>query len=196
MPPIVLLAAGASSRLGRPKQLLPYQGKTLLRRAAETAVSAAAGDLVVVVTGAVHEELLPELAGLPVHVEHCPTWAAGMGASLKFGLQALSRLQPQVPGFTVMLCDQPHVTPGLLWELVEAHARTDRAVAAAEYGRVRGVPAYFAAACHGHLRRLSDHAGAGQLMREHPELVVGVPFPEGAIDVDTEEQYAALLAQG
>ena len=82
---IILLAAGSSSRLGQPKQLLVFEGQTLLRRAVETAVAAAATAPVVVVTGALHEELLPELAGLPVQVVCCQDWQAGMGASLKTG---------------------------------------------------------------------------------------------------------------
>ena len=192
MPAILLLAAGASSRLGRPKQLLMYQGQTLLRRAAETAVAAAAGAPVVVVTGAQHEALLPELVGLPLLVQHCPDWAAGMGASIRCGLQALEGL-----AFTeliVLLCDQPHVTPSLLEQLVETHAASGRSIVASQYGSTLGVPVLFAAEALPLLRQLPDAAGAGQLLRQHPALVAAVPFPAGAIDVDTEQQYVALLA--
>ncbi|RFP64687.1 hypothetical protein D0N36_13065 [Hymenobacter lapidiphilus] len=124
MPAILLLAAGASSRLGRPKQLLMYQGRTLLRRAAETAVAAATGAPVVVVTGALHEALLPELAGLPLVVQHCPNWPAGMGASIQCGLHALESLGVSFTDVVVMLCDQPHVTPALLEQLAEARNTT------------------------------------------------------------------------
>ncbi|GAA3929575.1 nucleotidyltransferase family protein [Hymenobacter algoricola] len=191
---LLLLAAGSSSRLGRPKQLLPYQGQTLLRRAAETAVAAAEGGPVVVVTGALHEALLPELAGLPLTVVRCPAWALGMGASLHAGLAALEAAGP-LPALTVLLCDQPHVTPALLWQLRAAHAATGRPIAACEYAGVRGVPVFFAAAALALLRALPAAAGAGQLLKQHPQLVAPVPFPAGAMDVDTEEQYAALLAE-
>lgn len=193
MAAIILLAAGSSSRLGRPKQLLPYQGQTLLRRAAETAVAAAAGAPVVVVTGARHEELLPELAGLPVRVVRCPAWERGMGASLKTGLAELdTRAAPTA--VIVLLCDQPHVTPALLRQLAETHAVTGQPIVASEYAGVLGVPVLFAAQVLPLLRQLPDAAGAAALLRQHPALVATVAFPAGAVDVDTEAQYAALLA--
>lgn len=191
---IILLAAGASTRLGRPKQLLRYHNQTLLRRAAETAVAAAAGAPVVVVTGAQHEVLLPELAGLPVSVAHCSTWAQGMGASVKCGVAALEKLQAPDSGVTLMLCDQPHVSPDLLAQLPATNAATGRPIVACAYADVHGVPVFFSAAAVPFLHQLPDEAGAGQLLQRHPELVATIPFPEGAMDVDTEAQYAALLA--
>ena len=195
MPAILLLAAGNSSRLGRPKQLLAYQGKTLLRRAAETAAAAADGSPVIVVTGALHEELLPELAGLPVQVVRCFTWQAGMGASLKTGLGQLEHHQPLAETATVMLCDQPHVTPALLRELASVHGRTSQPIVASAYAQTQGVPVLFSRCLFPQLRALPDAAGAAALLRQHPGLVATVPFPAGAVDVDTEAQYRALLEQ-
>lgn len=192
---IILLAAGSSSRLGQPKQLLRYQGQTLLRRAAETAVTAAAGTPVVVVTGALHEELLPELAGLLVRTVRCRTWQLGMGASLKTGLASLENRGSALHSVLVMLCDQPFVTPDLLQQLMIAHNTTGQPIVAAQYGEVRGVPVLFGAEALPLLHQLPDAAGANQLLKQHPQLVATVPFPEGAIDVDTPEQYAALLAK-
>ncbi|WP_022823466.1 nucleotidyltransferase family protein [Hymenobacter norwichensis] len=192
---IILLAAGSSSRLGEPKQLLPYQGQTLLRRAAETAVAAAAGASVVVVTGALHEELLPELAGLPVQVVRCQSWQLGMGASLKTGLHLLQATTPVLGAIIVMLCDQPFVTPALLQQLAITHESTGQPIVAAEYGGVRGVPVLFGSEALPLLGTLPDNAGASQFLKKHPQLVATVPFPEGAIDVDTPEQYAALLVK-
>ncbi|UOQ50962.1 nucleotidyltransferase family protein [Hymenobacter cellulosivorans] len=190
---LILLAAGASTRLGRPKQLLPYLGQTLLRRAAETAVAAAQGAPVLVVTGALHAELLPELAGLPVQAVRCPQWERGMGASLKTGLLALETAGP-LTTVTVLLCDQPHVTPELLGQLHATHAATSQPIVAAEYDGVRGVPVLFGGEVLPLLRTLPDAAGAAQLLRRHPELVAAVPFPPAAVDVDTQEQYQQLLA--
>ena len=192
LPAIILLAAGASARLGRPKQLLAYQGQTLLRRAAETAVAAAGGAPVVVVTGARHEELLPELAGLPVQVVRCSEWERGMGASLKTGLAALATAAPAA--VTVLLCDQPHVTPALLEQLAAAHAATGQPIVASTYAGTRGVPVLFGAQMLPLLRQLPDSAGAAALLKQHPELVATVAFAAGAVDVDTEAQYAALVA--
>ncbi|MBW3128781.1 nucleotidyltransferase family protein [Hymenobacter profundi] len=189
---VLLLAAGSSSRLGRPKQLLPYEGQSLLRRAATTAVEAVLGP-VVVVTGALHEELLPELADLAVQTVHCPTWQTGMGASLKTGLAELQQHQPAPTSVLVLLCDQPHITSTLLRQLVVAQLATQQPIVATEYGSVRGVPVLFGESVLPLLQALPDAAGAQQLLRQHPEWVATVPFPAGAVDVDTEAQYAALL---
>ena len=96
---MVLLAAGSSSRLGRPKQLLVHGGKTLVRRAAEAAVEAQCGP-VVVVLGAQAQAVASELAGLPVHTVHNADWEQGMGVSLHVGVQALA---PEVEAALVML---------------------------------------------------------------------------------------------
>ena len=194
MPAIILLAAGSSSRLGRPKQLLPYQGQTLLRRAAETAVAAAAAAPVVVVTGAEHERLLPELQGLPVAPWRCPDWAVGMGASIRCGLTMLDSLCATWTEVVIMLCDQPHVTPALLRQLAETHEVTGQPIVASAYAGTQGVPVLFGTAALPLLRQLHVAAGAGQLLKQYPALVAAVPFPAGAVDVDTEAQYAALLA--
>lgn len=191
---VILLAAGSSSRLGQPKQLLAYEGQTLLRRAAETAV-ATGSQPVVVVTGAEHEKLLPELADLPVHIERNLKWEQGMGSSLQVGLAALEAQA----GFTVasavivLLCDQPFVTAALLKQLVDTQATSDLPIVACEYAGVQGVPVLFAPEALPLLRTLPAAAGAGQLLKQHLELVATVPFAQGAIDVDTAEQYAALL---
>jgi len=193
---LILLAAGASSRLGRPKQLLQYQGQTLLRRAAETALASGCQPIVIV-TGAQHAALLPELAGLPVQVAHCADWAAGMGASLKTGLAALED-QPEgtaLSAVIVQLCDQPLVTPELLQQLVAQHAATKQSIVASAYAGTVGVPVLFGVEAWPLLHGLADAAGAGQLLKHHLELLATVPFADGAVDVDTEQQYAALLAR-
>ncbi|MET4108066.1 nucleotidyltransferase family protein [Hymenobacter sp. UYP22] len=191
---VLLLAAGASSRLGRPKQLVQFLGQSLLRRAAETAVQAAAGAPVVVVTGALHEELLPELVGLPLQAVRCSEWERGMGASLKTGLHLLDQLLPSPAGVLVMLCDQPLVTPQLLLELQATQEQTGLPIVASAYADTQGVPVLFAATAVPLLRRLPDAGGAGQLLKRYAAQVASVAFPAGALDVDTPEQAAALQA--
>ena len=90
---LILLAAGGSARLGHPKQLLPYKGRTLLRHAAEVAAAAGCEPLVLV-TGALHEELLPEVKDLPFYVVRNEDWAQGMSTSIQAGLDVL-RMQTE-----------------------------------------------------------------------------------------------------
>ncbi|HEX8656430.1 MAG TPA: NTP transferase domain-containing protein, partial [Hymenobacter sp.] len=90
---LLLLAAGASARMGQPKQLLPYRGRTLLRHAAETAVASGCAPLVLV-TGAIHEALVGEVADLPMRIVHNPVWQTGLASSIQAGLAAVSDAQP------------------------------------------------------------------------------------------------------
>ncbi len=189
---LLLLAAGASTRMGRPKQLLPYHGRTLLRHAAETAAATGCAPLVLV-TGALHETLAAEVAGLPFQVVHNPNWETGMASSIRAGLAAVAGGPP--PAVLIMLSDQPLVTPELLLQLIAQQQRTQAPVVAADYGDVVGVPAVFAAAMWPQLRQLRGAQGAGRLIASLGAAVGRVPFPAGLLDVDTPAQYAALLRQ-
>ena len=189
---LLLLAAGSSSRLARPKQLLPYQGGTLLRRAAEVAAASPCRPLVLV-TGALHDELLPEIAGLPFHVIRNDAWADGMGGSIAAGLAELESASegPPVDAVVVMLCDQPLVDEDVIGRLIVQFQATGQPVVACTYAGTQGVPALFGRALFPQLLALRGASGARELLQQHAHLPA-VDFPGGAVDVDTEAQYAAL----
>ena len=186
---LLLLAAGASTRMGRPKQLLPYQGRTLLRHAAETAVASGCAPIALV-TGALHEALVAEVSGLPIAVVHNPDWKTGMASSIRTGLVAVTTARPAA--VLIMLCDQPLVTPELLCQLVAQQRQTQAPIVAAAYGDTLGVPVVFAQTMLPELLQLQGQQGAGQLIASLGAAVGQVLFPAGLLDVDTPEQYAAL----
>ncbi|MGI4761457.1 MAG: nucleotidyltransferase family protein [Janthinobacterium lividum] len=189
---LLLLAAGSSSRLARPKQLLPYQGQTLLRRAAEVAAASPCRPLVLV-TGALHDELLPEIEGLPFHVVRNDNWADGMGSSIAAGLAELETAAeaPRVDAVVVMLCDQPLLTEEVIGQLIVQFQATGQPVVASAYADTKGVPALFSRAVFPQLLDLQGASGARELLQQYAHLPT-VDFPGGATDVDTEAQYAAL----
>ncbi|GAB3876613.1 nucleotidyltransferase family protein [Hymenobacter segetis] len=189
---MLLLAAGASTRMGQPKQLLPYHGRTLLRHAAETAVASGCAPIVLV-TGALHEELVAEVAGLPIRAIHNPDWETGMASSIRAGLAAVAETRPAA--VLIMLTDQPLLTPELLHELMARQQQTQASIVAAAYGDTLGVPAIFAKAVFPELLQLQGQAGAGRLIAGYGAAVERVPFPAGLLDVDTPEDYAALLTK-
>jgi molybdenum cofactor cytidylyltransferase len=193
---VVLLAAGSSSRLGRPKQLLVHQGKTLVRRAAEAAVAAQCGP-VLVVLGAQAEAVTAELAGLPVRTVRNADWGAGMGSSLRVGLRALDTEEPSVTGPTVdaalvMLCDQLRVDAGHLRALVEVFTRTRASIVASSYEGTRGVPALFSRALFSELEALAPNQGARGVISRDPSRVVEVALAGGGEDVDTSDDLSRL----
>lgn len=192
---LILLAAGGSSRLGHPKQLLLYQGRTLLRHAAETALLSVCRP-VVVVLGAHPELLRPELSGLDVLAVKNPFWEAGMGSSIRTGLAALDAASPELAGIVLMLCDQPLVTADALNALVQAAAENGSPLVVSEYAGTRGVPAFFSRALFPELRALGDSQGAKPIIARHASKTITLPLPAGIWDVDTEADYERLRLIG
>jgi molybdenum cofactor cytidylyltransferase len=187
----VVLAAGGSSRLGRPKQLLWHRGRSLLRRAAEEALASGC-EPVVVVLGAEAGRLAPELAGLPVKPVVNERWADGMSTSLRLGVEALG---PVVEACVLLLCDQPSVTAALLRGLVEAHRHGHR-LAGCEYGDALGVPALFDRSLFPELLNLGGDRGARPVLAAHAAEAARIAFPEGVLDIDTPEDAARLAGAG
>ena len=185
---LILLAAGASARLGRPKQLLAYRGRSLLRHAAEAAVESVCRP-VLVVLGAEAERMRPELDGLPVQIFENVDWAQGMASSLCAGLRAVPE---DAEGAVVILCDQPLLTGDVIDALVTACGESRAPVAASEYGGTLGVPALFGRALFPELAALTGAEGAKQVILRHAADAARVPFPGGLVDIDTPDDLANL----
>lgn len=188
----VLLAAGGSSRLGRPKQLLRFEGESLLRRAAGTLAGSVYYPIVVVL-GADQEAAAAELTGLPVHSVVNENWAEGMGTSLRCGLQCLLELEPDADAVLVTLCDQPALTTGMLDRFAYQFRNGTGPVIAAGYGGISGVPALFSKEIFDDLLRLKGDSGARHIIRERLDVCT-IDLPEAAVDIDTPSDAAALLA--
>ncbi len=184
---VIVLAAGGSSRLGVPKQLLEFRGETLVRRAAKAALESVC-DRVVVVVGNHAQQMRQEIGDLPVCVVENENWQAGISSSIRTGLE-----QIRSPGGVVItLCDQPLMTSAVLNELISTHCKTRRAIVASTYGTTRGVPAFFAPELFNELASLTKDEGARQIIASHPEKVATIEFPQGAVDIDTPEDRERL----
>ena len=184
--------------MGSPKQLLEYGGKSLLRRAAESARAAVDGP-VVVVLGSGADRLKSELTGLDVRPVDNPSWGNGMGTGVRLGLETLDALVPGgMDAVLLTLCDQPLVSPPVLRQLLDAYRRSGLpgSIAAAGYNGTVGVPAIFGRAHLDELRALPDEAGAKPVLLRHRASVIEVAMPEAATDIDTREQYEHLARTG
>ena len=189
---IILLAAGGSARMGRPKQLLPFEGSTLLRRAAETALATPCRP-VVAVLGAAAAESARELAGLDVQTFENANWSAGMGSTLKVGVRHATELDPELDAVLIMLCDQPLITPADLGRLLEARVAHSAPIVATAYPGSPGVPAVFSRAAFPDLLALDDATGAKALLRAAGDRLLTVAIPAALVDVDTPHDYVCLL---
>lgn len=188
----VVLAAGGSSRMGRPKQLLVYQGRTLLRRAAETALASACRP-VFVVLGKDFERMKEEVADLPVRVLHNSQWQSGIGVSIRIGVEAAAS-EGKADDVLLLLCDQPHVTPGLLDELVKAKRQAGSLIACCEYAGTVGVPSLFDRSLFPDLMKLRDDEGAKRIILQNLGRAVRIELPDPATDIDTPEDYRRLCS--
>lgn len=189
----VILAAGSSSRMGSPKQILQFRGESLLRRAALAALGAGCSP-VIVVTGAHAELSRRELEGLDVQEVLNPDWETGMASSINAGIEGLLREDPDSSAAVLMLCDQPHVTADVLSSLISAHRVTHSLVIASTYGGSFGVPALFGRPLFAELGRLEGGAGAKQVIKRYASEAHFVPFIGGEVDVDTRDDFSRLIA--
>ncbi len=186
----LLLAAGGSSRLGRPKQLVRFRGKTLLRRAAETLIDSEC-DPVVVVIGAEAEIFAAEISGLPIHVVENENWQTGMSSSIRSGLLKLIELEPDLDAVVITLCDQPNVNAKNIDHLTAAFRQSDSAIIAAQYDGITGVPALFSGCVFDDLLTLTGDKGARELIRSR-EDVCPIKMEEAALDVDSPKDLRLL----
>lgn len=185
---IIILAAGASTRMGQSKQLLAVKGEPLLLRSINAAIHAGSQKIIVVL-GA-NEKAHRDLIGdLNVEIVFNKRWEAGMGSSIKAGLRVLSELNPSLEGIVVLVCDQPLLTSDHIRQLISKHTETSKPIVASGYAATSGVPVFFHKVYFGQLMGLKDEQGAKKVIQENPGDVALQPFPQGEIDLDTPEDY-------
>ena len=188
----LILAAGGSQRMGRPKQLLQVGGRSLVRRAADAALAAGC-EPVVVVLGAQAEDVEAHLSGCGAEVVRNDGWERGIGTSIRAGVAHLLAKAHQLSAVMIMLCDQSLVDASVLRCLMEAHAGAGLEVTAAEFDGTLGPPVIVNAALFPALLGLPDDRGAKALWRQRPEIVQRVACPEAALDVDTPDDFERLM---
>jgi molybdenum cofactor cytidylyltransferase len=191
LPGIVILAAGSSTRLGQPKQLLEFQGTTLVQRITQIAVDAVK-EPVVVILGANCNLIHSRLTHLPVHMVYNPDWSRGMTSSIRKGLLALLYFSPDTDSAIFAVCDQPYITPDLFLEMISVGSKSQKPIVACLYNNVLGTPVLFKKEYFDVLLTLKDNEGARKIIQSHPESAEAVPFPLGIYDVDTMQDYEAL----
>ncbi|MEP7246181.1 MAG: nucleotidyltransferase family protein [Gammaproteobacteria bacterium] len=187
----IVLAGGASSRFGSPKQLVRVNGRPLLHNAVSRAVEVA-GHAVTVVLGANAAELAPLLRHSPASVVINREWSEGLSSSIRAGV---ARLPGSCNGVLLMLADQPAVTAEDLRRLAGIWRRQPELIVAAHSGAALGPPAIFPSSSFRDLTELRGDRGAQALFRKNPDRVVRVPMESAAIDIDTPEDLLRIEAE-
>lgn len=187
----IILAAGPSTRLGRPKQLLPLGGGTLLSHAIDCAAGGGC-DPVLVVVGAHAEEVAPEAERRSAKIVRCSAWRQGLSASIRAGVEGLGVHAPEARAAMLLLCDQPRLTPWIVGRLVREYDAQAGRIVACEYGGAPGVPAIFDRSRFEELCHLHGSGGAKSLLLSHAASLVRVAWAEGAVDIDRPEDLPEL----
>jgi len=184
----LLLAAGASTRLGQPKQLLMYQGQTLLSRAVSV-MQFHCKTPVIVMLGAHAGVVQSALTGQSVKVVHNSKWQQGMATSI---CEGLVHVPAGTDGILIMLCDQPLITESDIGKLIDAWMTAPDQIVATGYSEDEfGVPAIFPAAAFPALSALQGDQGARTVIAAAQARHV-VPLPAARLDIDTPADVATL----
>jgi molybdenum cofactor cytidylyltransferase len=188
----VVLAAGASRRMGKPKQLLQFRGTTLLRRVVEEALGSSLSRVLVVV-GAHALVAEAALTGLSVEIVENVNWAQGQGSSVAAGVRALRDRAPDTTGVVLLLSDQPLVTASCIDLLITTHRTTGSLIVACRRGDRLDAPALLSFAFFDELAALRNDACAKDILRRNESRALGIDLPGAELDVDTPEDYQRLI---
>jgi molybdenum cofactor cytidylyltransferase len=190
----LILAAGTSSRMGQPKQLLPFRGTILLDWVMAQAESASALDEVIVVLGRAADEIRPRLRNTRAKVIINPIFTEGCSGSYKAGM---ATIDPRAEAVMVLLGDQPGVNSAVIDQVAQDWRTQGGRIALTAYRGRRGHPMVFAHELFDQLRQLSGDKAAWKILDAHPDWVRDVAvdhaFPE---DIDTRQDYETLLRAG
>jgi len=189
----VVLAAGASTRLGQPKQLLRVNSESLLHRVVRLATEAGCAPTFVVL-GFDAERMQQELDNSGVKIVFNPDWQSGMGSSLRCGMSAVMKENPLPQKALLLLCDQAKLSAVFLSRLIQGSKERDSRITASSYAGRFGVPAIFDKQFYPELLQIEGDQGARALIQQYQKQATMVDFPEGTVDIDTPEDLATLRA--
>lgn len=187
---MLILAAGASRRMGSPKQLLTWKNKSLLQHSLEAA-KGVAPDKLVVVLGANAKQIIESFNDDHQFVVN-QEWDQGMGSSLVCGLIELLEMEPGLDVLVIALADMPLVSTQHFSKLIEGYKKSGKPIIATRYAETVGVPVLFHRSFFKELARLTGDEGAKKILKQHADKVHYVPSDEPYFDVDTPEAYSRL----
>ncbi|MHA4895402.1 nucleotidyltransferase family protein [Pedobacter sp. PWIIR3] len=188
---IIILAAGSSSRLGKPKQLLVFRGKTLLQNVSNTALNTSCRPIVVVL-GAYAEEIskIHHHPDITYVVNH--NWQEGMSSSIATGISEMLHQQPDLEDIIITVADQAFIDSQIFDGLLQRRIQTSKTIIACQYGDTIGTPVLFNKTLYHQLLALTGDQGAKKIIAAQPDQLSLIEFPLGHIDIDTAEDFSKL----
>lgn len=188
---IIILAAGESSRLGSPKQLLHFNKKYLLQHTIDISADSLAENIVLVL-GAFSKDIKKLINFSNVQPIDNSNWQDGLSSSIICGLNEMLKINPSVETVILVLCDQPYLSAYTINEIFTKHIETNAEIVNCNYGNAIGPPVLFYKSLFPQLKLLNGNEGAKSIIKQNFEKVSDVIFPEGKIDIDTISDYQKL----
>ena len=188
----IILAAGASRRMGQPKQLLPYKRQTLLCHVIRSALASECKP-VIVVLGANAEQIKPTINKFPIKIVKNKNWTQGISSSINCGVTYIQEQYLDIDAVVFFTCDQPFISAELIKQLVDAYNLSKKPIVASQYGDTWGIPALFSRNFFSALIKLKGDRGAKKIINQYRDLVYVIDFPQGNIDLDTLENYQQFI---
>ena len=189
---ILLLAAGKSARMGKPKQLLPVAETTLIELAIKTALNAKVAGLYCVL-GANYDKIREKISKYPVEIVENIAWEIGLGKSIAVGTSAVLKNEPETEGILILLSDQPGVDSLYLEKMISTFEDRPGTIIVSDYSGFYGVPAIFPTAYFDQLQELNEDNGAKELLNSGKLPIIAVKSPEKLGDIDTPADYEQFL---
>ncbi|WP_025142810.1 NTP transferase domain-containing protein [Pedobacter jeongneungensis] len=191
---IIILAAGNSSRMGTPKQLLNYKGKTLLQTVIDEALKTNPL-LLTLVLGANADEILAKHQNNQVNFVINQNWESGMASGIAAGLSAVIEKNDKTETIIIAVADQVFIKMSTFNNLIEKHQETGKNIIASAYAGTIGTPVLFGKHYFDALLALKGTESAKNILKQHPQDVETVVFEGGEFDIDTETDYNNLISQ-
>lgn len=190
--PILLLAAGGSTRMGQPKQLLPWGNQTLIEHQIQTLQKT--GNPVNVVLGSNSDLIIPVIEKFPVTIFINTDWKRGIGSSISLGISQIIQKNPDVNGVLITLLDQPLITTTFIEKILATYLPGSQQILVSHStSGWTGVPVLFDKCYFKELTELRNDEGAKKIIRRHEENVILLDGDERLEDIDTPLAYQQLL---
>ncbi len=188
---LMILAAGGSTRMGRPKQLLEWKGTSLVGHAVNTAAASMA-DQILLILGSDAETVKEQLPALDIDLLYNPEWQSGLGTSISAGMKHFLSLNKTPDAVIIMLCDQPLIDANHLDHLIHGWVGNDKKIAVTAYKKGIGVPAVFSREFYPQLASMEGEHGARDLLRQNANDCLVIDAGIKIMDIDTAGDYDRL----
>lgn len=187
----LILAAGSSSRMGEPKQVLPWHNTTLIGHAIERALLIEETSIYVVL-GAHYDTVYKEICHFPVTILKNAEWQSGMGSTIRSGIEAIQQDKLSCDGVLISLVDQPLLDTTHFNALVTQFSKAPSVITATDLGSGIGVPAIIPSQYFCELLQLQSDFGARYIIKKHIDHINTVDALGKGVDIDTIAQYYAI----